>query len=98
MCTEAVARSDPQRNWDRGDGTGGIMTRHNRCTRVAGLTIAGVLVAAVTLLPGAAARAESKNVKEPTPEQIEFFEKKIRPVLVEKCYSCHSHQAKSLKS
>ncbi len=26
----------------------------------------------------------------PTPDQIEFFEKKIRPVLVESCYKCHS--------
>src|SRR4051812_17843264 len=24
-----------------------------------------------------------------TPEQIEFFEKNVRPVLVEQCYSCH---------
>jgi hypothetical protein len=30
---------------------------------------------------------------DPTPEQIEFFEKGIRPVLVEKCYSCHSAEA-----
>jgi hypothetical protein len=28
---------------------------------------------------------------------IEFFEAKIRPVLVEKCYSCHSSDAKELK-
>ncbi len=28
---------------------------------------------------------------------IEFFEKKIRPVLVEKCYQCHSGDAKKLK-
>ena len=27
---------------------------------------------------------------EPTPEQIEFFEAKIRPVLVKHCYECHS--------
>jgi hypothetical protein len=27
---------------------------------------------------------------EPTPEQIEFFEKNVRPVLVEKCLSCHA--------
>jgi len=26
----------------------------------------------------------------PTPAQLEFFESKIRPVLVEKCYSCHN--------
>jgi uncharacterized protein DUF1553/uncharacterized protein DUF1549/cytochrome c len=27
---------------------------------------------------------------DPTAEQIEFFEKRIRPLLAEKCYSCHS--------
>lgn len=26
----------------------------------------------------------------PSPDQIDFFEKKIRPVLVEHCYKCHS--------
>src|SRR6266550_3146318 len=26
-------------------------------------------------------------------DQLEFFEKKIRPVLVEKCYACHSAKA-----
>src|SRR5579871_2926316 len=31
----------------------------------------------------------------PTPEGLEFFEKKIRPVLAERCYSCHSAQSKS---
>ena len=30
---------------------------------------------------------------DPTAEQIEFFEKGIRPLLVEKCYSCHSAEA-----
>ncbi len=30
-------------------------------------------------------------------EGIEFFEKKIRPLLVEKCYRCHSNQAAKLK-
>jgi cytochrome c553 len=28
----------------------------------------------------------------------EFFEKKIRPILAERCYECHSHQAKKLKA
>src|SRR4051812_12115527 len=28
---------------------------------------------------------------------IEFFEKRIRPVLVEHCYECHSAEAKKLK-
>src|SRR6185436_16942173 len=31
------------------------------------------------------------------PKGVEFFEKKIRPVLTDKCYSCHSAQAEKLK-
>ena len=31
------------------------------------------------------------------PEQLAFFEKKIRPVLAEHCYKCHSTQAEKLK-
>ena len=30
-------------------------------------------------------------------EQIEFFETKIRPLLVEKCYHCHSTDAPELR-
>src|SRR5262245_12082069 len=33
-----------------------------------------------------AAKAEDQ----PSPKQVEFFEKKIRPVLVAECYKCHS--------
>ncbi|MGE4180038.1 MAG: DUF1553 domain-containing protein, partial [Limisphaerales bacterium] len=33
----------------------------------------------------------------PTPEQIAFFESKVRPVLVEHCYECHSATGKKLK-
>ncbi len=32
-----------------------------------------------------------------TDEQRNFFERKIRPVLVEKCYECHSAQSKKVK-
>jgi hypothetical protein len=32
---------------------------------------------------------------EPTPEQIEFFESKIRPVFADNCYSCHSAAQKT---
>jgi hypothetical protein len=32
-----------------------------------------------------------------TREGIEFFEKKIRPVLTEKCYKCHSAGAEKIK-
>ncbi len=33
----------------------------------------------------------------PTPEQVDFFEKKIRPALTEHCYSCHSAEAATRK-
>ena len=32
-----------------------------------------------------------------TPEHTEFFERKIRPVLIEHCYECHSAGAKKIK-
>jgi hypothetical protein len=34
---------------------------------------------------------------EPSREQMEFFEKKVRPVLVEHCYECHSAQAAKVR-
>src|SRR4051812_363687 len=51
------------------------------------------LVACATLGTALVARAV-----EAAPEQVEFFEQKIRPVLAEHCYSCHSAQAKKLKA
>jgi cytochrome c553 len=34
---------------------------------------------------------------EPTPAQLDFFENKIRPVLADHCYKCHSTQAEKVK-
>lgn len=34
---------------------------------------------------------------EPTREQIEFFEKKVRPVLANNCFGCHSAQSQKLR-
>jgi cytochrome c553 len=33
----------------------------------------------------------------PAAEGLEFFEKKVRPVLIERCYRCHSSQSEKLK-
>ncbi len=35
------------------------------------------------------------NAARPTPQQVEFFEKRIRPVLAERCYECHSATTKT---
>src|SRR5579863_705709 len=32
-----------------------------------------------------------------TPEQLDFFEKKVRPVFVDNCYKCHSQDAEKIK-
>ena len=39
----------------------------------------------------------SVRAAEPTPEQTEFFESKVRPILVDRCYSCHSDKAEKVK-
>ena len=41
----------------------------------------------------ATARAEPMSLATPSAEDIEFFEKTIRPLLVEHCYECHSQNA-----
>ncbi len=37
------------------------------------------------------------SASEPDRASSDFFETKVRPVLVEHCYACHSSQAKKLK-
>lgn len=39
----------------------------------------------------------SVSAREPDAEGIRFFEQKIRPVLVEHCYECHSANSKTLR-
>ena len=51
-----------------------------------------LFTATIFLLP-TLARAQEKF----TPEALEFFEKKVRPVLVEHCFECHSAKAKRPK-
>lgn len=55
----------------------------------------GITAAACTAsLYSASTKPEAEPVF--TPEQITFFEKNVRPVLAENCYSCHEgHKAKS---
>src|SRR6516164_8420851 len=45
----------------------------------------------------ALAMDSTRAADKPDPAGVEFFEKKIRPVLIEQCYSCHSTEAKKQK-
>lgn len=46
---------------------------------------------------GAGAAGFSKPADDPSPAGVEFFEKKIRPVLTEICFMCHSAQSPQLQ-
>ncbi len=50
--------------------------------------LAGLIFAGNALCLGAA---------KPTTEQAAFFEQKIRPLLAERCFKCHSHDAEKIK-
>jgi hypothetical protein len=50
-----------------------------------------VAVALALVVPTVVAGEEKRS------EQIDFFEQKIRPVLVERCYKCHSAGAKKVR-
>src|SRR5437868_7591245 len=47
--------------------------------------------------PKAAPKAEPAATEPATPEQVAFFEKSIRPVLVKECYSCHATTAEKVR-
>jgi Protein of unknown function (DUF1553)/Protein of unknown function (DUF1549)/Planctomycete cytochrome C len=53
-----------------------------------------ILLAAISMLWPMPTFAQHKPI---APEATEFFEKKVRPVLVQHCYECHSATAKKLK-
>ena len=36
------------------------------------------------------------NAAEPTKAQLDFFESKIRPVLADQCYKCHSTKSEKV--
>ena len=52
---------------------------------------------ALFVLACLALAASAAPPAELTREQLDFFEKRIRPVLVTRCYECHSADAKKLK-
>src|SRR5438876_3946735 len=49
---------------------------------------------ALWVLLSAGIAAAAAPAPPPAPEGVEFFEKNIRPLLVEHCYQCHSVGAK----
>src|SRR5207237_6084 len=75
----------------------------NRRMLVGGGMLAGAIgialaapVAPPTTQPNSGAAVAMSKSPDLTPEQAQFFETKIRPILTDRCYKCHSvEQAKS---
>lgn len=53
------------------------------------------LTVLVCLLPYTTGHSDEEL---PTPRQLEFFEREVRPLFAEHCYSCHSVKAKKLQA
>ena len=50
----------------------------------------------VSRLAGVALIVSSVSAAEPTKAQLDFFESRVRPVLADKCYKCHSEKAEKI--
>jgi hypothetical protein len=51
------------------------------------LVVSALLVGLLLLPPGHLSAAD------PSPQQLEYFEQQVRPLLVKRCYECHSSEA-----
>lgn len=57
----------------------------------------GALGLLIVFFLGCPARVDAAEPPQFAPEDLEFFEKEVRPILVARCYECHSDQAKEPK-
>src|SRR4051812_24702964 len=64
-----------------------------RFMRLTGKAPSWLALCILAMLPAATLAGKSA----PRSESIEFFEKKVRPVLIAHCFKCHSVKAKKLK-
>ena len=71
------------------------MSGGGRCRKPSTLVVVGVSIAITLIFLISPSEVHAAEVTDP--DLTQFFELKIRPLFVEKCYSCHSAQAKKLK-
>jgi hypothetical protein len=64
-------------------------------TLISALSLTGPVGSTFAQLP--VAEEASSSVSNFTSADLEFFEKKVRPILVSRCYECHSVKSKALK-
>ena len=84
-CGLESRRSEAKNNW-----RSPLATRHSPLVLMSRCLVRIILLT-VFVLPALPTRSAT------TPEGIEFFEQKIRPILVDRCYQCHSAKSEKLK-
>ena len=57
-----------------------------------------VFALSLAFCAGVTGVSSSADEKAPTPEQLEFFEKNVRPLFAKHCYQCHSVNAKRVEA
>ncbi|MEY2611925.1 MAG: hypothetical protein RL069_737, partial [Planctomycetota bacterium] len=58
--------------------------------QVSWLGCLGIVALNIVLVASSVVCAQDPEANSLTPQQVEFFESKVRPLLVEHCYECHS--------
>ncbi|MCB1235179.1 MAG: hypothetical protein KDM91_08920, partial [Verrucomicrobiae bacterium] len=66
--------------------------------RTTGFLATGVVLAVLGAFPAFAAETDPSSPAPLTKAQRDFFEAKIRPVLIERCHACHSARAEKPKA
>ncbi len=74
-----------------------LLSAPGLCPAVAGLVLSSLAAQPQTPPPDEASPETPPFVSSPSEEQIAFFEKRIRPVLAENCYECHSASSDPLE-
>src|SRR5262245_9404652 len=74
------------------------LTIHRPGALIAMLRRPAAIAVLVLLGSGAGTAGAAPPQEKQDREGLDFFEKKIRPILVERCYSCHSAEAEKLKA
>lgn len=62
------------------------------------ITATRILSCCILILHSAGQPAAGQTAQEGAPEKLAFFESRIRPLLIEHCYECHSADGKKLQA